>query len=90
MQIHTINMSLLLLEVVVDLGSESIHRVTAASRVDAAVDHINRKIGSRPREMRVPYSSVLPRLHLEKLWSIPGGSLTQWGPSTENNTMFPR
>lgn len=43
MQIHTINMSLLLLEVVVDLGSESIHRVTAASRVDAAVDHINRK-----------------------------------------------
>lgn len=36
---HTINMSLLLLEVVVDLGSESIHRVTAASRVDAAVDH---------------------------------------------------
>lgn len=53
MQIHTINMSLLLLEVVVDLGSESIHRVTAASRVDAAVDHINRNIGSRPREMRV-------------------------------------
>ena len=27
--------------------------MTAASRVDAAVDHINRNIGSRPREMRV-------------------------------------
>lgn len=42
MQIYTINMSLLLLEVVVDLGSESIHRATAASRVDAAVGRINR------------------------------------------------
>ena len=88
MQIHTINMSLLPLEGVVDLGSGSIHRVTAASRVDAAVGHINRNTGSRLREVRVPYSSVLSRHHLEKLWSIPGGRLTQWSPSAENNTFW--
>lgn len=47
---------------------------TAASRVDAAVDHILIESRVQAEGDEVPYSSVLPRLHLEKLWSIPEGA----------------